>query len=558
MFVYLISVIISFRYVATSSKYSRGVNLSALERLKKAREQVHQSLRRENAGGQSFWIPTSPTYKQKLRMSRSLGFNVVPSKQVFFVLNGKGRYYRTLLNPLRLPPMEVLLHEVSEGLEAAIFRLYTINGTRISSVNEIISLSPPKVIACTRIERPYLGTVMLPNINNYHNVNKINKSASDSSYTTSSSVNDNGIDKKRSAFVNSMRKNTRRSTGIRKKKPVEALPAIASGKAISKVDETDSGKANSISSRTTETSKVENNQSFVFNEAMEKNLSEAEKQLITEDDDSFEDQSNSDMNLNISRTLTSSSRNAELQRKQEERLLEERLASSTESDRLSVLSEVNQEAELIEKNDMNVMENNSDLMKNPTNTSDIEENLISDDEVYERNVEAPDIVVDYKDAIATLRYNDDSDTEENLKSDDESELKKLPQIRKIQTPFSNNEKIQDDNDIEKVESNDGGKMDNSLSTSNSDEEENLPSDDEELNNREKAVIKIQSAFRGYEERKKIKTANMMNDQNEEKKTSIVEILAGNEPFQQLTTQQGMFRVTSLRKFIRNREYWMIS
>ncbi|KAK5973730.1 hypothetical protein GCK32_015919, partial [Trichostrongylus colubriformis] len=166
------------KYVATSSKYSRGLNLSALERLKKAREQTHQSLRREKPGGQSYWIPTSPTYKQKLRMSRTLGFSVVPSKQIFFVLNGKGRYYRALLNPLRLPPMEVLLQEVSEGLEAAIFRLYSTNGDRMSSVNDILNLSPPKVIACTRIERPLLGTTMtsLPSIEPHRYMPKTQKS----------------------------------------------------------------------------------------------------------------------------------------------------------------------------------------------------------------------------------------------------------------------------------------------------------------------------------------------------------------------------------------------
>ncbi|VDO86993.1 unnamed protein product [Heligmosomoides polygyrus] len=55
-------------------------------------------------------------------MSRTLGFNVV-----FFVLNGKGRFYRALLNPLRLPLMEVLLHEVSEGLQVCLFPYHHIN-----------------------------------------------------------------------------------------------------------------------------------------------------------------------------------------------------------------------------------------------------------------------------------------------------------------------------------------------------------------------------------------------------------------------------------------------
>ncbi|KAK6039771.1 hypothetical protein COOONC_22724 [Cooperia oncophora] len=44
------------KYVASSSKYSRGLNLSALERLKKAREQTQQSLRRNKPGGQSYWV----------------------------------------------------------------------------------------------------------------------------------------------------------------------------------------------------------------------------------------------------------------------------------------------------------------------------------------------------------------------------------------------------------------------------------------------------------------------------------------------------------------------
>ena len=86
--------------------------------------------------------------------------------QVFFVLNGKNRFYRTLLNPLRLPSFEQLLAEVSENLEVAIYRVYSSEGIRINSVPEMLNLVPPKLIACPRNERPTLREgVQLPSIN---------------------------------------------------------------------------------------------------------------------------------------------------------------------------------------------------------------------------------------------------------------------------------------------------------------------------------------------------------------------------------------------------------
>lgn len=86
--------------------------------------------------------------------------------QIFFVLNGKGRFYRTLLNPLRLPSFEQLLAEVSEGLEVAIYRVYSADGVRVVSVPDMLNLSPPKLIACPRNERPTLREpLQLPSIN---------------------------------------------------------------------------------------------------------------------------------------------------------------------------------------------------------------------------------------------------------------------------------------------------------------------------------------------------------------------------------------------------------
>uniref|UniRef100_A0A1I7X1W1 Doublecortin domain-containing protein n=1 Tax=Heterorhabditis bacteriophora TaxID=37862 RepID=A0A1I7X1W1_HETBA len=171
-------------------------------------------------------IPTSPSFKQKLRMSRTLGFNVVPSKQVFFVLNGKGRFYRTLLNPLRLPSMECLLREVSDGLQVAIFRIYSSTGVRIVNVSEILSLTPPKLIACPRHEKAHLTNfVQLPAINPKRYAIRTYKSVSDpSTSTTHSSTNENGIEKKPRGFVSAIRRNTRKTTGVSRKKAIRALP----------------------------------------------------------------------------------------------------------------------------------------------------------------------------------------------------------------------------------------------------------------------------------------------------------------------------------------------
>ncbi|CAI4229940.1 unnamed protein product [Auanema sp. JU1783] len=233
------------KYVASSNKYCRGINLSALERLKK--------------------VPTSPSYKTKLRLSRTLGFNVMPSKQIFFVLNGKMEMYRTLLNPLRLPTMEQLLAEVSEGLQVAIFRFYTTDGLRILNVSDMISINPPKIYACTRNDRLNMqrNNFELPSIhsNKYYGGGSY-KSGTE---TSSSTGGNNGIEKPR-RFESALRRNTRKRTGAPIRRFTRTLPAINGNyngelptqKRTSSIpDDTDSGKANSISSRQTDNSRTE-------------------------------------------------------------------------------------------------------------------------------------------------------------------------------------------------------------------------------------------------------------------------------------------------------------
>ncbi|VDK43925.1 unnamed protein product [Anisakis simplex] len=105
------------RYVASSTKAPRPLNFAAIERVQRTRGEQHQQIRRNRVEGTSFWLPTSPSFNAKLRMSRSLGLSYLPTtaKQMLFVLNGKpSRIYRALLNPLKMKTFDALLEEVSQ------------------------------------------------------------------------------------------------------------------------------------------------------------------------------------------------------------------------------------------------------------------------------------------------------------------------------------------------------------------------------------------------------------------------------------------------------------
>uniref|UniRef100_A0A158P6F7 PLAT domain-containing protein n=1 Tax=Angiostrongylus cantonensis TaxID=6313 RepID=A0A158P6F7_ANGCA len=437
-------------------------------------------------------------------MGRSLGLDVVPSKQVFFVLNGKGRFYRTLLHPFRLPPMETLLHEVSEGLQVAIFRLYSMKGSRISSVNEILNLSPPKVLACTRIERPYLGTVMLPNID------------------------------------------THRSDTKAPHKPM--VPA--SEKVVAKTEDTDSGMANSISSRMTETPKIEDDHEFAFNEEIERHLREAEKQLIPEDDESSEEISYSVRRpeTNSSSSIMSPRKHQDIPQKQEERSLEEELPSTAGTSKSDVRSEAERKAELIMEKKMEEIREDEILSRN--GSSDVEEILISDDDVNNETMVALDKTSVCEDASPILRNESESDKEEILASDNEVDLDSQRRSN-LSTSFRNHVDSSSLNDEKKAQTsrsdNDEelneeiNKPSGATRAVDSDREEILPSDDEELNNRNKAAITIQAAFRGYQAREKVKMVHF-TEQNNPSNANVTDI---EEPRQQEVTEQEITYTISI-------------
>ncbi|KHN71743.1 Oxygen-regulated protein 1 [Toxocara canis] len=147
------------RYIASSTKAARPLNFAAIEQMQRTREEQHQQIRRDRSGGTSFWMPTSPSFNAKLRMSRSLGISYLPvtAKQMLFVLNGKpSRIYRALLNPMRMKTFDALLEEVSQGLQIAIFKIYTYAGHRVLSIDELMSMSEARVLAVPRHERPIL------------------------------------------------------------------------------------------------------------------------------------------------------------------------------------------------------------------------------------------------------------------------------------------------------------------------------------------------------------------------------------------------------------------
>ncbi|OZC12925.1 PLAT/LH2 domain protein [Onchocerca flexuosa] len=88
------------RYIASSIKTPRPLNLSMVEKI--------QRIRRANRQNKS----------ERVKIPLKLSLIPITSKQILFVLNGKpSRIYRALLNPSRKQTIESLLEEVSEGLQ---------------------------------------------------------------------------------------------------------------------------------------------------------------------------------------------------------------------------------------------------------------------------------------------------------------------------------------------------------------------------------------------------------------------------------------------------------
>ncbi|KAI6230554.1 Doublecortin family protein [Aphelenchoides fujianensis] len=120
----------AYRYVASSTRRGKGLDMDTLEKRKREREAAFR-----------YRNPTSID-----RATTEWG--------VYFVLNGRPSHiYRAVLNPARPLDLESVLEEVSQGLEVAIFRIYTYEGERITGVQQLLELKDNRVLAVPRHER---------------------------------------------------------------------------------------------------------------------------------------------------------------------------------------------------------------------------------------------------------------------------------------------------------------------------------------------------------------------------------------------------------------------
>ncbi|KAL3085390.1 hypothetical protein niasHS_010459 [Heterodera schachtii] len=102
-------------------------------------------------------VHTSGTKQAQQKLG---SFMPVTFKQVFFVLNGHPhRVYRALINPTRRGQLDQLLEEVSHGLQAAIFRLYSFDGDRVLSIDQLLQLKDMRAVAVPRHEQLTLNGI---------------------------------------------------------------------------------------------------------------------------------------------------------------------------------------------------------------------------------------------------------------------------------------------------------------------------------------------------------------------------------------------------------------
>ncbi|VDM96949.1 unnamed protein product [Thelazia callipaeda] len=140
------------RYVASSFKTSRPLNLSMVEKFKKIRQ-----INRTNGLqlNRRAWFNQKQKKNGGSKLSPKLSDVPITAKQILFVLNGQpSRIYWVALDSLRSRTIESVLEEVSEGLQTTIFKLHTFSGKRIISINDIFSLNEARLLAVPRNERP--------------------------------------------------------------------------------------------------------------------------------------------------------------------------------------------------------------------------------------------------------------------------------------------------------------------------------------------------------------------------------------------------------------------
>ncbi|KAI6238357.1 hypothetical protein M3Y99_00697700 [Aphelenchoides fujianensis] len=154
-------------YVASSTRRGKGLDMDTLEKRKREREaafryrnptSIDRATTEWGSGGSNRSFKARLTRVNSTRQTggQSYGSNFTPAtaKHVYFVLNGRPSHiYRAVLNPARPLDLESVLEEVSQGLEVAIFRIYTYEGERITGVQQLLELKDNRVLAVPRHER---------------------------------------------------------------------------------------------------------------------------------------------------------------------------------------------------------------------------------------------------------------------------------------------------------------------------------------------------------------------------------------------------------------------
>ncbi|CAD5208598.1 unnamed protein product [Bursaphelenchus xylophilus] len=147
-----------YRYVASSSKTVRNHNFYYdLERRSREMESLKGSRSSKQTTSKS---EQSSQRRYQIRLTRMPGryyggtFYPATSKTVYFVLNGNpSQIHRCLLNPSKPLDLDVILEEVSHALGVAIFKIYTYEGERITSMERLLDLRDNRVIAVGRNEK---------------------------------------------------------------------------------------------------------------------------------------------------------------------------------------------------------------------------------------------------------------------------------------------------------------------------------------------------------------------------------------------------------------------
>ena len=145
------------RYVASSSKTGRGVDIDAVEKHQQKMRDIAQKRWEKFNEQQDSSLARLQNGKWK---SKTLGlFLPLRAKQVFFILNGNpGRLYRIVINPYRKFDFDAILEEVSQGLGIAIWKIYSFMGERIKTIEDLMEVKENRVLAVPRHERPIFPT----------------------------------------------------------------------------------------------------------------------------------------------------------------------------------------------------------------------------------------------------------------------------------------------------------------------------------------------------------------------------------------------------------------